>query len=63
MVLLSGELSEALEEEDCMTMDVAPQVCSVLDAFDLSPASFRLHIEGVVPVNDAAGQAACGDAR
>ena len=62
-VLLSGALNEALGGRDCVSLDeVAPQVCGVLDAFDLSPERFGRHIEGVVPVNDVAGQAPCGDA-
>ena len=60
-VLLAGNLSEVLEEEDCVALDgVWPQVCGVLNAFDLSPEGFGRHIEGAVPVNDVEGQAPCG---
>ena len=62
-VLLSGALSETLGGQHCVTLDgVAPQVCGVLDAFDLSPEGFDLHTDGVVPINDVSGQAPCGDA-
>ena len=63
-VLLSGELSEALGGEGCVTLDgVAPQVCGIFDAFGLSPEGFDRHIEGVVPIGGVGGQAPCGDAR
>ena len=63
-VLLSGALSEALGEPDCVALDdVATQVCGVLDAFDLSPERFGLHTEEVVPVNDVSGQAPCENVR
>ena len=61
-VLLTGALNEALGRQDCVTLDnVAPKVCGVLDAFDLSPERFDRYTEDVVPVNDASGQAPCGD--
>ena len=62
-VLVSGALSEALGGAQCVTLDdAAPQVCGVLDAFGLSPEAFDRHTQGVVPLNDAGGQAPCGDA-
>ena len=61
-VLMSGALIEALDGQDCVTLDgVAPQVCGVLHAFDLSPEDFARYIEGVVPVIDVSGQAPCGE--
>ena len=60
MVLLCAVLSKVLGEPDCVTLDVAPQVCGVLDAFELPAERFGRYIEEVVPVNDVSGQAACG---
>ena len=61
-VLLSAVLTEALDEPDCVLLDnVTPQVCGVLDGFDLSPERFGRYVMDVVPVNDVSRQAACGD--
>ena len=61
-VLLAAALTDALGEPDCVTLDnVAPAVCGVLDAFDLTAERFGRYIEDVIPVNDSSGQAACGD--
>ena len=58
--LLSGSLDETLSERECVTLEgVAPKVCGVLDAFDLSVESFGSYIKDVVPVNDASRQAPC----
>ena len=61
-VLLAAALTDALGEPDCVTLDnVAPAVCGVLDAFDLTAQGFGRYIENVITVNDPSGQAACGD--
>ena len=61
-VLLSAALTDALGDPECVALDgVAPSVCGVLDAFDLTPERFGHYTENVVPVNDSGGQAACGD--
>ena len=58
--LLSGSLDETLSERECVTLEgVAPKVCGVLGAFDLSVESFGNYIKDAVPVNDASRQAPC----
>ena len=63
-LLLSGLLDERLSDRDCvMLKGVAPMVCGVLGAFDLSVETFGDYTEGAVPVNDASRQAPCETSR
>ena len=60
-ILLSGRLSEALGDDDCVNIhNVAPKICGVFSTFNLSPARFTDDIEGSVPLIDVDRQASCG---
>ncbi len=59
-VLLSELLDESLSDGNCEALDgVAPRVCGVFDPFGLSAERFGDYLDGIVPLNDAAEQAAC----
>ena len=59
-ILLAESLDRKLLESECVVLaGMAPRVCGVLEAFELSAEDFEHHIEGTVPVNDASRQAPC----
>ena len=59
-LLLSETMPESLSDGQCIALEgIAPRICGVLSAFDLSPTTFAEHIDGTVPIADASRQAPC----
>lgn len=59
-ILLAESLDRKPLGSECVVLQgMAPRVCGVLEAFELSAGDFEDHIEDTVPVNDASRQALC----
>ncbi|MYD99393.1 MAG: amidohydrolase family protein [Gammaproteobacteria bacterium] len=59
-ILLAEPLDRKLLGSECVGLEgMAPRVCGVLEAFELSARSFEDHNAATVPVNDASRQAPC----